>query len=324
MISRSEFLKKQIVVINCAEGERLSVKNDNLIVKDAQGSLKHQSTCWKIAMLFIVGPATVTSGVIERAHRFGFPIFLMKQTFRTYEVIGFGVDGNTRLKRRQYEYDGIEVAKHLVKNKIINQRSVLMRQRIRGDLVSDAISSLASLAAKVDTAESVRTLMGIEGAASRAYFKNHFNNCEWKNRCPRAKSDYINATLDYGYSLLFNFVEAITLYFGFDPYVGVLHREFYMRKSLVCDLVEPLRPIIDVCVRNAISRKQFKESDFDLRNGSYSLKNWNESKRYCAVIMGAILVYRSAIFDYIQGYYRCFLKGASLREYPIFRIGDNT
>ena len=65
------------------------------------------------------------------------------------------------------------------------------------------------------------------------------------------KSDYINVTLDIGYTMLFNMVDAILQVYGFDTYYGVFHRCFYMRKSLVCDIMEPMRPIIDYEIRKA-------------------------------------------------------------------------
>ena len=87
--------------------------------------------------------------------------------------------------------------------------------------------------------------MGIEGSAARVYFPRVFSNVNWKGRKPRIKNDYINTTLDIGYTMLFNIVDAILQVYGFDTYYGVFHKCFYMRKSLVCDIMEPMRPIID-------------------------------------------------------------------------------
>ena len=63
------------------------------------------------------------------------------------------------------------------------------------------------------------------------------------------------------YSRIINLSEDIEL-FGFDTYVGVLHREFFHRKSLVCDLVEPFRPIIDSSLIKALNLGQIHEDDF--------------------------------------------------------------
>ena len=51
--------------------------------------------------------------------------------------------------------------------------------------------------------------------------------------------------MDIGYTYLFNFIDALLRLYGFDTYLGFYHKEFYQRKSLVCDVVEPFRCIID-------------------------------------------------------------------------------
>ena len=86
-----------------------------------------------------------------------------------------------------------------------------------------------------------------------------FEGLNWKGRKPRIKFDYINSSLDIGYTVLFTFIEVIANSFGFDIYVGVLHKQFYMRKSLICDFVEPFRTIIDEQVKKSINLKQIKE-----------------------------------------------------------------
>ena len=86
----------------------------------------------------------------------------------------------------------------------------------------------------------------------------YFDNVQWNGRKPRIKSDYVNVVLDIGYTMLFNIVDAMLQVYGFDTYYGVFHKCFYMRKSLVCDIMEPIRPIIDYEVRKAINLGQCK------------------------------------------------------------------
>lgn len=76
------------------------------------------------------------------------------------------------------------------------------------------------------------------------------------------KTDPLNVTLDIGYSVLFNFIESFVRIFGFDIYVGVYHRTWFKRKSLICDLMEPFRCIIDHAILLAFNRKQFTIDDF--------------------------------------------------------------
>lgn len=319
MIGAEEYSKKQLVFVFANEGEKLSFKNDNIVVKDREGGIKHQSTCWRISVLFVVGAATLTSGLIERSHKFCFPIFLMKQSLRTYDVIGFKAEGNTFLRKLQYSADSLPIAKHLIQNKIINQRATLMKQRIRGDACNAAISNLKTYADKASAAVSIQELMGYEGSASKEYFKNEFNNCEWKGRQPRAKLDFLNSTLDLGYTLLFNFTESLLYLFGFDLYVGNLHQEFYMRKSLVCDLVEPFRPLIDQCIRTAVSNSQCREEDFTVNNGQFRL-DWKKNKEYILFLIKPLLKHKDEMFKYVRDYYRAFMKQNPIEQFPIFQI----
>ncbi len=319
MIGANEYSKKQIVFVFANEGEKISFKNDNIVVKDKGGIVKHQSTCWRISVLFVVGSVTITSGLIERSHKFCFPIFLMKQSLRVYDVIGFQAEGNTLLRKLQYSIDGLEIAKHLIENKILNQRGALMRQRVRDDDCNVAICDLKLYSEKVCSASSIQELMGYEGSASRVYFKSQFNNCDWKGRRPRAKLDYLNSTLDLGYTLLFNYVESLLRLFGFDLYVGNLHQEFYMRKSLVCDIVEPFRPLVDQCIRTAISNRQCKIEDFTENNGQARL-DWKKNKEYIMFLIKPLLKNKEEMFRYVRDYYRAFVQQKPVEQFPIFKI----
>lgn len=319
MIGLDEYRKKQLVFVFANEGEKLSFKNDNLVVKSKDGEIKHQSTCWRISALFIVGSFTVTTGLIERSHKFCFPIFLMKQSLKTYDVIGFKSEGNTLLRKTQYKTQGLEIAQHLISNKIDNQLKTLRKQRYRDDDTNNAILTLKGYSTKVHQTETIQSIMGIEGSASRLYFKHHFNNCDWHGRQPRVKRDYINATLDIGYTLLFNVVESLLYYFGFDLYVGNLHQDFYMRKSLVCDLVEPFRPLVDQCVRTAISNNQCKEEDFKIFNQKWTLE-WAKNKQYVLFLLKPLLANKEEMFVYVRDYYRCFMQHKDCAEFPVFVI----
>lgn len=45
-----------------------------------------------------------------------------------------------------------------------------------------------------------------------------------------------------------------------------------MRKSLVCDIMEPMRPIVDYEIRKAINLGQCKVDDFDVYDQRWCLK----------------------------------------------------
>lgn len=314
MLDRPEFVKKQMIFLFANRGEKISFKNDNMVITDKEGKIKYQITCYLIFVIFVVGDLSLTTGIIRRTKKFGFVICLMTQSFKLYSIIGNRMEGNTLLHRKQYEHQGIAIARFLVENKIRNQRQALNSIRRKNIANKEAIAKLDDYLKQLESVEDEKTLLGIEGTAARVYFPQIFDIAKWKGRKPRIKNDYINTTLDIGYSLLFNLVDSLLQVYGFDVYCGVYHKEFYMRKSLVCDLVEPLRPIIDLAVRKAINLKQCKEDDFERIQNQYCL-SYKKSPVYVAFLMEAILEQKENIFVYIQNYYRCFMKGRDISQY---------
>lgn len=321
MISAPDFSKKQIVFILFSEGEKMSFSNDNLVVRTKDNKVKFQCSCFRLFVIYAVGHCSITSALISKAKKFGFFIALMTNGFRLYSVIGAYKDSNTMLKSKQYKYEGVELAKCIVANKISNQIQVIKKIRNKNDYQKEAIKTMKGYLQKLDNCSVLSEIMAYEGLSAKLYFKNHFNNVLWKGRQPRIKRDIVNSTLDIGYMLLFTFIDALLSSYGFDTYCGVMHRQFYMRKSLVCDMVEPFRPLIDIQVKKSINLKQIKEEDFLLINNQFKLK-WDKSSSYVKFLMAPIMENKDEIFAYIQAYYRAFMKNLSADEFPIFNIGD--
>ena len=321
MISALDFKKKQIVFVLFNEGEKMSFSNDNIVIKTPDNKIKFQCSCYRLFMVYAVGNCSITSVVISKAKKFGFFIAFMTSGFRLYSVIGAEKDSNTLLKINQYTYDGIELAKHITKNKITNQWKSIGFVRDKSDSQVEAIKTIKQYVPKVDECKNLNEIMAYEGLSAKLYFKNHFNNVLWQGRQPRVKRDITNSVLDIGYTLLFAFIDSLLSAYGFDTYKGVMHRQFYMRKSLVCDLVEPFRPLIDIQVKKSINLKQIKEDDFLLIKGQYRLK-WNCSAKYVQFLMKPIMEEKDSIFLYIQSYYRAFMKKSEVDKFPVFDIGE--
>src|SRR5690606_320150 len=127
----------------------------------------------------------------------------------------------------------------------------------------------------------------------------------------------INATLDIGYTMLFNYIECMLRLFGFDLYMGVYHQLWFRRKSLVCDLMEPFRCIIDHQIRKSLKYGTFKSSHFEKKKGAYYLKSEFRSV-YTKAFFEAIIQHKQPIYRYIQSYYRCFMGRKSVANYPMF------
>lgn len=319
MIERKDFVYKHIVIVFSLDGDKLSFSNDNVIVTGKEGHIKMQVSCYNVFTIMIIGDATITTTLIRKIAAYHIAIVLATSTFKVYEVICNHNIGNYLLRKKQYDYNSMEIARNIIKNKIINQITNL--KRIRSS-TKEFKATIENIQRYLDLANSIKDtshLMGVEGIVSKMYFKKLFNNIEWRGRVPRAKTDYVNVTLDIGYTILFNFIDALLELFGFDVYVGVHHKQFYMRKSLVCDIVEPFRCIIDYQIRKSINLKQFKEEDFYKRNHQYYLK-WEKSVDYTKVFIEAIIEYKDQIFLFIRNYYRFFMNKKSEPNFKMFLI----
>ena len=116
MIDNKDFEFKQILFLFAAEGDKLSFRNDNILIMDRQGKVKHQSTCYRLFLLCVVGHITITSGLVQRAKKFGFSICLFTTTMRLYTFIDGGMEGNTLLHKYQYEYEGLAIGQAIVRS----------------------------------------------------------------------------------------------------------------------------------------------------------------------------------------------------------------
>ena len=97
--------------------------------------------------------------------------------------------------------------------------------------------------------------------------------------------------------------------------INVFTQEFYKRKSLVCDIIEPFRPIVDYKIRKIINLGQTQNYNFSLCKGQYQL-DWKDSAKFVRLILSEKIQYKSCIFDFIQKYYRWFMKNEDISNFP--------
>ena len=325
MFTHKDIESRTIFVINCIDHNRnLRVSNGELLLEEISEDKKTTLTKMpfqKILALFVIGHMSITTPLIEKCKKHGVALVVLKSNLRPVFYWAESVEGNYLLRQRQYTFslEDISIAKILIQNKISNQLAVLRKTRKKDALTTDAIGICCAALDTIDAVDTHAQLMGLEGVVSKAFFATYFQDLKWKGRHPRVKTDEINVTLDIGYTILFNYTESFVRLFGFDIYVGVYHRLWYNRKSLICDLMEPFRCIIDHCVLLAFHRNQFSVKDFSFSKGEYYLKR-EKSVDYYRVFYDALIAYKMDIFKYVQQYYRCFMGGKVASSYPIFRF----
>lgn len=142
MMSKNDFIEKQLIFVNVIHQEKLCFSNSNLIVKNQEDQTKLKITCYKILAVYIIGSYSITSALIANAKKYGFSIFLLSQTFHIQSAIVNGIEGNTLLHRKQYEYQDIEIGKYIIQNKIQNQLDMVKSIRKKQELHHQGITQI--------------------------------------------------------------------------------------------------------------------------------------------------------------------------------------
>lgn len=145
-----------------------------------------------------------------------------------------------------------------------------------------ALCRLDRLEYEAGQAESLETLLGIEGAASAGYFgalpdllaDRHGSTfaTAFHGRRKRPPTDPLNAALSFTYAMLTRAVTVAVTVAGFDARLGFLHTPRAGRPALALDLMEPLRPLIaDSAVLTAINNGRLSPEHFTHDDGAVLL-----------------------------------------------------
>jgi CRISP-associated protein Cas1 len=172
---------------------------------------------------------------------------------------------------------------------------------------------------KIKNTTNYESLLGIEGASSKIYFKvvrEKFKEVgmDFSSRKFRPAPDPSNSLLSLGYNLLFAEVSLLARAFGLDPAFGFLHRDYYGRDSLVCDLMEPFRSrIADNYVFYAIHKIGILPRDFKIEVGECQFYNMEKRREFYKVFRKEFYSdnHRLEIMNFIRLIYDLVIENAS-------------
>lgn len=88
----------------------------------------------------------------------------------------------------------------------------------------------------------------LEANAARAYFQSLFGT-----KFKRSKDCLLNSALNYGYAIFRAAIARSLALFGFLPVIGIHHCNEQNAFNLADDLLEPFRPLVDLCVAHHFS-----------------------------------------------------------------------
>ena len=295
----------------------------------------------EVERILIFGNVQLSTAVIGTCLHQDIPVVFLSQ-FGNYKGHLWSAElGDLEAERRQFlKYEEAafqaEVARSVVRGKLINSRQLLLRLNRKRKLesVGEAIAGIQRDIDALTTVESLDQLRGFEGITAARYFpalgallvNPAFNFRERNRRPPR---DPVNALLSFGYTLLFNNVMSLTLAEGLNPYLGNLHRSEKKLPELVLDLMEEFRsPVVDTLVVTLINRQTLQPDDFTwpTENGGVYIADASRKlfiQRFEAALTQMVshpdvqepVTYRRAIHYQVKRYKRTLLDGAPYQPF---------
>lgn len=251
-------------------------KEGDLLLATKEGQQLIKVPAIKIEQVVVLGNINLTTPVINYLLQNGIDCVFCNSYGKYHGRLISTQSRFGRLRQCQLEATidmprKLAIAQEMVRGKLLNQRTLLMRYRRETDLpkLGRAIAVIEDTLSKLDSASEVSSLHGMEGTASAAYFAGFRHLLQqdlgFTARQRRPPPDPINSLLSFGYTLLVYGIQSAVHTVGLDPFLGFLHATEYSRPSLVLDLMEEFRPIIvDSLVLRLVNTKAIAEGDFEV------------------------------------------------------------
>ena len=209
-------------------------------------------------------------------------------------VTGPTASSDARLRRAQALANtngtALEISKELIRQKLVAQEQ-LAREKLNDSKAADLIAANKETIAETNTIEALRLS---ESRAAHAYWsawrhvpvifpKKDLSRVpeHWQRfgarispltGSPRLSVNPPNAMLNYLYAVLESEARLAAAALGLDPGIGIMHVDEDHRDSLACDLMEPIRPLVDAYVLDWITREPIRrEWFFEQRDGNCRL-----------------------------------------------------
>ena len=268
-------------------GQYLGSDKENFIVYKDKKPIK-RIPFYKVKQVILTPGNTVSTSALFWCSVYNVNLMMASNTGRPLSMmLPLTSSAHVKTRIKQYEaycnYKGVEIAKAILNTKINNQIALLERHGFDGRKLS-TVEKLSKInGEKIDDIRP--KLMGIESRCSKVYFrhlKTLFPNfLQTPKRMKYNAEDPLNNLLNLGYEVLKGEVCRGVMYAHLDPYLGYLHSIQFAKPSLVCDIQEIFRGLIDEFLIEYA--KKLSEDDFEDKNGRTFLKR-KESYRMIKAI----------------------------------------
>lgn len=263
-------------------GLQMSVRNSCFIFEtEAESRIIHPH---RISSILIVAACRISSPALMLAAASQIPVIFCDQCGRPAARIWSPMFINTSaLRRAQHRFSvsanslnwAADIINLKVKGQTDNLRYISNRKPSLGIEINKSLHAIEELAARYlpqkrdDNITLKKHILFFEAFAASHYWqiigKSLPEPYKFSNRVKRFPNDCFNASINYLYGMLRNQVESSVLSIGLDPALGIMHRDGYKMPSLVFDLMEPFRPIMDRLLIMAFMQGEIESNSFEQR-----------------------------------------------------------
>lgn len=324
-----EIIPRRGIVTLFGYGTSVRVDRGHLVIEDGIGPLRRCARFPRVGhglkRLVVIGSDGMVSLAALRWLADQDAAFVMLDRIgKVLATTGPARSSDARLRRAQAfaEESGaaIQIMRELISQKLLGQEQVA-RERLHD---VSAAERVAEFRTRVDTASTIPTIRQSESLAAKAYWhawrnvpttfpRNDLRRVpeHWKTfgtrespltNSPRLAVNPPNAILNYMYAILESEARLAAAALGLDPGLGVLHLDSRTRDSLACDLMEPVRPLVDAHLLDWLTRGPLKrEWFFEQRDGNCRLMG-----PFAQTVAETALSWRRAVAPYAERAARIF------------------
>jgi CRISPR-associated protein Cas1 len=259
-------------------GVSISLKNNYLVLKNGQNDITgiSEKEEWFVSKIpyekiVISGKGYVSTEAISLLNQNNINVILTDTFGNPLSFMNSAMVSNVSIKYRMGQYDTfrnpekvLHLQKWILKEKI--QSQIKFFKSLENLELKNGITVLENYNSQIDSKTNLKDLMRIEAGSGRNYFLNYAKLIPEKYgfqsrrggglaNSKRYASDVINALLNYGYTVLAGEIAKFVNGMGLDPYYGFYHKQDTSFQSLVYDLIEPFRWLVDSTVYNMANIK---------------------------------------------------------------------
>ncbi len=271
-------------------GIRFTTERGHMIVEEGTATCRARGRFARVGhgirRVFVIGhTGSVSLDALRWLSEVGVPFANLGIDHRIVTMSPVRILSDVRVRRGQAlagaHAVGLDVTRRLLVAKLRGQRRVLERL----PQSPEAIDEVEAARDTLEQAESLEAMRYLEAKAAMAYWKAwermpmqfaardqkqipaHWRHVGARQSAirtsgPRYAAAPVNAIRNYLYAILEAETRLACWGAGLDPELGILHFDRRMRSSFACDLMEPVRPIVDEYVFDLLQSRTFSRDDF--------------------------------------------------------------